>query len=145
MFQIISKQNNEKKMFYLVLILFIITEFLDDFLDHILGPSKFHSIIQIFLFLMLFYTTSRIFFGFYKKKITKLIPEELMNILQIIKEEEVKGVLINQTKLRTKLGVTKPTMKKRMDSLIELKCIFFEKDGNDKYVKLTSLGSSFIK
>jgi DNA-binding MarR family transcriptional regulator len=68
-----------------------------------------------------------------------------MSILAIIKEYEVKGVLLNQSKIQKKLNVTKPTMKKRLDSLIELKYVFFEKEGNDKYIKLTSLGNSIIK
>ena len=144
MLQIIPKKN-ERILFYLVFVIFIITELLDDFLDHILGSSKIHSIVQLLLFVMLFYFTSKLFLGFYKRKITKLIPEELMSILHIIKEFEVKGILINQSKIRTRLNITKPTMKKRVDTLIDLKYILFEKEGNDKYIRITPLGDSIIK
>lgn len=138
----------EKKdwwLYLIILITFIVTEIFDDFLDHILGPSRLHSIIQLFIFLLLFFITTAMFYRHYYNKINKLIPEDLMSILVVIKEYEVKGVLINQSKVRSRLNITKPTMKKRLDSLIELKYIFFEKDGNDKYLKLTKLGNSIIK
>jgi predicted transcriptional regulator len=138
----------EKKdwwLYLIILITFIVTEIFDDFLDHLLGLSRLHSIIQLFVFLLLFFIVSTMFQRYYNKKINRLIPEDLMNILAVIKEYEVKGVLINQSKIRSKLNITKPTLKKRLDSLIELNYIFFEKDGNDKYLKLTSLGNSIIK
>lgn len=68
-----------------------------------------------------------------------------MAILKIIKEAEIKGILINQKNIRTRLNITKPTLKKRVNSLIELQYIFFEEKGNHKYFRLTSLGNSIIK
>jgi len=76
---------------------------------------------------------------------SRLIPEELMTILKIIKEAETKGILINQKDMRIKLNITKPTMKKRVNNLMELQYIFFEKKGNHKYIRLTQLGNSIIK
>ena len=73
-----------------------------------------------------------------------MLPEELIDILRIIKNFENKGVLINQKKIATELNITKPTFKKRVDLLIELNYISFEEKGNNKYVKITSLGNSFI-
>ncbi len=145
MLHIKFKKFNEKSLLYLIFITFIITELVDDFLDHILGSSIFHSIIQLFLFIILFYTASKLFHSFYKQKINKLIPEELMNILKIIKESEIKGVLINQKNLRKRLNITKPTMKKRLNNLMDLQYVFFEEEGNHKYLKLTHLGDSIIK
>jgi len=144
MLQITSKKK-ERLLFYIVFIIFIITELLDDFLDHILGSSKIHSIVQLLLFVTLFFLTSKLFMGFYKSRVIKLIPSKLMIILQIIKESEVKGILVNQSKIRTKLNITKPTMKKRVDTLIELKYIFLEKEGTAKYLRITPLGDSVIK
>jgi len=139
------KKYNESSLLYVIFIIFIITELIDDFLDHILGMSSiFHSILQLLLFIMLFYIVSRLFYIFYKRRINRLIPEELMGILKIIKETEIKGILINQRNLRTRLSITKPTMKKRLDDLIDLQYIFFEEKGNHKYFKLTPLGDSII-
>jgi len=139
------KKYNESSLLYVIFIIFIITELIDDFLDHILGMSPiFHSILQLLLFIMLFYIVSRLFYIFYKRRINRLIPEELMGILKIIKETEIKGILINQRNLMTRLNITKPTMKKRLDDLIDLQYIFFEEKGNHKYFKLTPLGDSII-
>ncbi len=144
MFQIKPNKTYESSWFYLTFIIIIITEFIDDFLDHILGSSLLHSIIQILVFIMLFFILSKLFLGFYKKKINKLIPEELMEILRIIKEAEVKGVLINQKGIMRRLNITKPTMKKRVDALLDLQYVFFEEEGNHKYLKLTPLGDSIV-
>lgn len=138
----------EKKdcwLYLIIFITFIVTEIFDDFLDHLLGSSRLHSIIQLVIFLLLFFIVSAMFHRYYNNKINRMIPENLMSILVIIKEYEVKGILINQSKIRGSLNITKPTMKKRLDSLIELKYVFFEKEGNDKYIKLTQLGNSIIK
>lgn len=141
---LISK-NQEYSLIYLLLIIFFITEVIDDTLDHILGSSKLHSIIQLFFFMMLFYIITRIFLGYYKRRISKLIPEELMSILKIIKEAEVRGVVVNQREIRTKLNITKPTLKRRIDNLISLNYVSFEKEGNNKYLKITPLGNSILK
>lgn len=146
MLHIKFKKYNENVLLYLIFIIFIITEIVDDFLDHILkGPSMLHSIVQLLLFIILFYIASKLFYIFYKRRINKLIPGELMAILKIIKEAEIKGILINQKNIRTRLNITKPTLKKRVNSLIELQYIFFEEKGNHKYFRLTSLGNSIIK
>ncbi len=145
MMHIRFKKHNEGSLLYMIFIIFIITELIDDFLDHILGmPSIFHSILQLLLFIILFYIVSKIFYIFYKRRINRLIPEELMNILKIIKEAEIKGILINQRNLRTRLNITKPTLKKKLDNLLDLQYIFFEEKGNNKYLKLTPLGDSIL-
>ena len=97
---------------YLIFVIFIITEIFDEFLDYILeGPSVIHSVLQLSLFIILFIVVSKLFSIFYKQKINRLIPGELMEILKIIKKSEIKGVLINQTDLRYGLNITKPTLK----------------------------------
>lgn len=141
---LISK-NQEYSLIYILLIIFFITEIIDDTLDHLLGSSKIHSIIQLFLFIIIFYFTAKLFLGYYKRRINKLIPEELMSILKIIKEAEVKGVVVNQRESRTKLNITKPTLKKRIDNLISLNYVSFEKKGNNKYLKITPIGNSLLK
>ena len=57
----------------------------------------------------------------------------------------MKGVLINQTDLMTRLKITKPTLKKRLGNLIDLHYISFEVRGNHKYLILTELGDSIIR
>jgi len=145
MFKSVFNKSHENSLMYILLIIFILTELIDDFFDHILGNSIIHSVIQLFLFLILFFIVAKTFLGFYKRRINKLITEELMAILKIIKEAENNGVLINQKKMRDSLNITKPTMKKRVDSLIELKYIYFEKKGNNNYLRLTELGNSFSR
>ena len=142
---IFKYDDQDRNLFIVLFMVFIITEIIDDVFDHLLGSSITHSILQLFLFLVLFFIVAKLFLGFYKQKINKLIPEELMMILKVINEENIKGILINQSKLRRKLDITKPTMKKRIDSLIELQYIFFEEKGNNKYLKLTKPGESLIK
>ncbi len=133
-------------MLYLVFVIFIITEIFDEFLDYTLkGPSILHSLLQLSLFIILFIVVSKLFSIFYKQKMNRLIPEELMGILKIIKDAEIKGVLINQTYLRAKLKITKPTLKKRLNHLMALHYIDFEVRGNHKYIILTELGESIIR
>ena len=130
----------------MIFAIFIITEIFDEFLDYTLkGPSILHSVLQLSLFIILFIIVSNLFSIFYKRKINRLIPEELMEILKIIKESEIKGVLINQTDLRSRLKITKPTLKKRLGNLIALHYIGFEVSGNHKYLILTELGDSAIR
>lgn len=138
------KSNNEKVVFYLLFVIFILTEIIDVFLDYKLGDSLLHSLLQLFLFLSLFTFTYKIFLGYSKKKMNRLIPEELMNILKIIKNSEQKGILVNQRKMREMLKITKPTLKKRVDILIELQYLFFEERGNHKYFRITPLGHSLF-
>jgi len=142
---IFKQINNEKKVFLILIIIFIITEVLDDFLDHLLGISRIHSIIQFVLFLFLFLVIARIYLGYYRKKIKKLIPQELRTILEIIKESENQGIIINLVSIMKKSNITKPTLKKRIDQLIYLNYIYFEKQGNNKYLRITSLGNSLLK
>ena len=142
----IKLKYSNRGLLYLVFVIFIITEVLDDFLDYTLkSPSILHSALQLSLFIILFFIVSNLFSKFYKQKISRLIPEELMNILKTIKEAETKGILIDQKDMRTKLNITKPTMKKRANNLVELQYISFEEKGNHKYIKLTQLGNSIIK
>ena len=74
----------------------------------------------------------------------KLIPEELMEILKIIKDAKHKGTLINRGKIGTKLNITKPTLKKRVDILLELHYITSKEKGNNRYLLLTDLGNSIM-
>lgn len=145
MFRLFKYGKQDRNLLLVLFIIFIITELIDDAFDHLLGSSILHSVIQLLLFLALFFIVAKIFLGFYKREIHKLIPEELMIILKKINEENMKGILINQSKLRKMVGITKPTMKKRIDSLVELQYIFFEERGNNKYLKLTTLGKSLVK
>jgi len=144
MFSKSTNMNIEKFIIYLLLIIFIITEIIDFLLDYWLRDAILHSILQLFLFLSLFIITYRIFIGYSKRKMKKLIPEELMNILKIINEAREKGILINQRKMGKLLNITKPTLKKRVDALLELQYVFFEDKGNHKYFRITSLGDSLI-
>lgn len=136
--------NHEKFIVFLLLVLFIITEIIDLALDKSLGDSILHSILQLFVFLFLFIFTYRLFIKYTDIKTKKLIPEELMEILKIIKKEKNKGVLINQRKMREALGITKPTLKKRIDILLELHYIALEESGNHRNFILTSLGDSIF-
>ncbi|MCK5699116.1 MAG: winged helix-turn-helix transcriptional regulator [Candidatus Aenigmarchaeota archaeon] len=130
----------------MIFVIFIITEIFDEFLDYTLrGPSIIHSVLQLSLFIILFFVVSKLFSNFYKQKINRLIPGELMQILRIIKEAEVKGVLINQTELMSRLKITKPTLKKRLGNLMDLHYVSFEVRGNHKYLILTELGDSIVK
>jgi DNA-binding MarR family transcriptional regulator len=137
--------NNEKKILYILLIIFIITELTDDLLDYILGSSIVHSILQLSLFIILFFIVARIYLGYYRKRIKNLIPEELRKILEIVKESEIKGVIINLRSIRKIIKITKPTLKKRIDQLVYLNYISFEKQGNNKYIKITTLGDSLLR
>ncbi len=140
------KNYSDRGLLYLVFVIFIITEIFDEFLDYMLkGSSVLHSMLQLSLFIILFIIISNLFSRFYRQKINRLIPEELMDILKVIKEAEIKGVLINQTNLMARLKITKPTVKKRLNHLIALHYIDFEIRGNHKYIILTALGDSIIK
>jgi hypothetical protein len=134
----------EKSTLLILLGIFIFTELIDFLLDSWLGNSPLHSILQLLLFIFLFILISKIFIHYSKNKIKKLIPEELMNILKKIKESENKGIMINQRKMRELLGITKPTLKKRIGALLEFNYIFFEERGNHRYFRLTKLGNSVI-
>jgi len=140
----IKNKKSEKTVFYILLIIFILTEIIDLLLDQSLGNSILHSVIQLILFLFLFVLTYKLFIKYSDKRIKKLISEELMAILKIIKKEERKGVLINQRKMREILRITKPTLKKRIDVLLELQYISFEEKGNNRYFILTTLGDSIL-
>lgn len=134
--------NHEKITILLLLVIFIFTEIIDIILDKSLGNSLLHSILQLFLFLFLFILTYRLFIKYTNIQIKKLIPEKLMEIIKIIKKEKEKGVLINQRKMRELLSITKPTLKKRINTLLELGYITFEENGNHRYFVLTTLGDS---
>jgi len=136
----LASKKNERAMLYILIIIFTITEIIDLLLDHYFGDSLIHTTLQIILFVLLFLITYRFFVNHSNKKIQKLIPEELMEILKIIKNEKNKGLLINQRKMRDLLNITKPTLKKRIDSLLELQYINFEKQGNNSYLALTNKG-----
>ena len=140
----LKESINEKLLFIILLIVFIITEIIDHLLDHFLGNSILHSILQLFLFASLFLVTYKMFITYLNKKVEKLIPEELMNILKIISDSNQKGIIINQRKMGELLNITKPTIKKRINTLLSLEYIFFEKKGNNRYFRITNLGKSFI-
>lgn len=135
---------NEKKLIIILLLVFILTEILDLVLDQMLGNSLIHSFLQLILFLGLFIITYRFIEKYSSKKIKKLLPQELMEILKIIKAEENKGIMINQRKMEGILKITKPTLAKRVNALLELQYISFEKKGNNKYFVLTDLGKSLL-
>lgn len=137
--------KQDKKLLAILLMTFILTELFDDLLDHLLGISLLHSVIQLALFVIIFFVVAKIVFVYQKKKINTLIPHGLMCILKAIHHESQKGILVNQVSLMKSLDITKPTIKKRLDNLINLKYISFEEEGNNKYIKLTSLGESIIK
>lgn len=137
----------DKKNLPLVIILllsFILTELIDDLFDHIMGSSILHSIIQLFLFLTLFLVVLKLFEYYQRKNVEKLIPQNLMDILEVVKKSKTKGVKINQSKIMSELNITKPTLKKRLDSLTELNYITYEEKGNNRYIQLTKLGESIL-
>jgi len=129
---------------YILLVIFVFTEIIDFSLDYWLGNSLIHSILQLILFISLFIIISKLFLRYSNKRMKKLIPNELMNILKIIDNSSKKGILINQRKMRELLNITKPTLKKRVDILLEFKYIIFEEQGNYRYLMLTELGKSII-
>lgn len=136
---------NENNLLFVVIITFILVELIDSFLDYFLGLSLIHSILQIILYVILFIIIYYIFNKHYNKKIKTLLPIELINILKLIENYENKNILLNQKNILIKLNITKPTMKKRIDTLEKLNYIFFEKNGNHKYLKLTKQGKKIIK
>ncbi len=140
-----TSNYSKKSLLVILLLLFILTEIIDDVLDHLLGNSIVHSFVQLFLFILLFFVVFKLFSLFYKQKISSLIPRNLKIILEIVKDFEIKGVLINQTDLMTKLKITKPTMKKRLENLLALDYISIKVKGNHKYVILTDKGNSILK
>ena len=140
-----SNKYSKKYLLLILLGLFILTEIIDDVLDHILGNSIVHSFIQLFLFILLFFVVFKVFSLFYKQKISLLIPKNLKMILEIIKDSEIKGILSNQTDLMIKLKITKPTMKKRLGSLLALDYVSIKTKGNHKYIILTNRGNSILK
>ncbi len=137
--------KNQKRFLLLILIIFIISELIDDFLDHLLGSSLFHSFFQLIFFLLLFLMVAQLFMIYHKRKINKLLPQELMEILKIIKGYEQKMVMINKKKLMQKLNITKPTLQKRLKSLSELRYIDNYKKGNNDYIRLTPQGNSILE
>ncbi|MGM5483983.1 MAG: hypothetical protein ACQER9_03650 [Nanobdellota archaeon] len=140
----LNLNKRERKIIILLCFVFILTEIIDNMLDHLIENSIIHSIIQILLFLILLIIVIKLFFN-YKKKIEKLVPYELMDILLFIDIEKKKGILLNQSRLIRKLNITKPTMKKRLNQLIDMEYIYFEKEGNKKYIKMTDKGKSVLK
>ncbi len=140
----IKQIKPQKAILYILAIMFIITEIIDQALDQALGNLLLHSMLQLMLFLFLFFITYRLFIKYSNEKMKKLIPEELMDILKIIKSGKTKGVLVNQRKMRELLKITKPTLKKRVDALLELRYISFEEKGNHRYFIITDLGNSFM-
>ncbi len=141
---VLDKYSKNTLLFSL-LGLFILTEIIDDVLDHLLGNSIVHSFVQLFLFILLLFVVFKLFSLFFKQKINSLIPNNLKRILEIIKDSEIKGVLINQTDLMLKLKITKPTMKKRLENLLVLDYVSIRVKGNHKYVVLTNKGNSILK
>ena len=135
---------SEKTLLFTLLVLFVLTEIIDDILDYILGSSIVHSFVQFFLFILLFFVVFKLFSLFFKQKINLLIPNNLKIILELIKDSEIKGVLINQTDLISKLKITKPTMKKRLESLLVLNYVSIETRGNHNYIILTDKGNSLL-
>jgi predicted transcriptional regulator len=137
--------KNQKRFLLLILAVFIISELIDDFLDHLLGSSLFHSFFQMIFFLLLFLMVAQLFMIYHKRKIDRLLPQELMEILRLIKEHEEKMVMINKKRLMQKLNITKPTLQKRLNSLRDLKYVNYYKKGNNNYIRLTPLGDSLLE
>jgi len=81
---------------------------------------------------------------YYNNKIKILLQTELIDILKTINDAENKNILLNQSKILSTLKITKPTMKKRILMLAKLEYIYFEKNGNHKYLKLTNKGKGMI-
>jgi DNA-binding MarR family transcriptional regulator len=137
-------KKNGKTLLCILVVIFIITEIIDLSLDHFFGESFIHTVLQIILFIFLFMATYKFFMKYSNKRIKELIPEELMKILEIIKTEKSKGILINQRKMRELLNITKPTLKKRMNLLLELQYVDFEERGSSRYFILTEKGESLF-
>ncbi len=142
--QMLKLSQKEKGFFVILISSFIVTEIIDDLLDHILGNSILHSFLQFLLFVMLFLAVTTIFVVFYRRRMQELIPPKLMKVLKVIKTEQEKGIMVNQVRLMKLLDVTKPTIRKRLEQLEELEYIFFEKEGNNKYIKLTKIGDRLV-
>lgn len=140
-----KKINDDNKLLVILFSIFILTEIIADILDWFLGYSLLHSIIQLILFIVLFIVAAKMFLGYYNKKVKTLIPKELRDILEIIKESEIRNTKTNLVTIRKRIDVTKPTLKKRIDNLLYLNYIVIEKEGNNKYIKITDLGESLLK
>jgi len=139
-----NNKNNRYILLQLALI-FILIEILDTYLDYILGITFVHTTIQIVLYLILFLISFYLFDRHYKKKIKVLLTPELMKILLVINSSTCKQIMPNNKYLLLALKITKPTLKKRLDALTNLEYIYYEKKGNNKYLKLTAKGKLLIK
>ncbi|MFW5746682.1 MAG: hypothetical protein ACOCWQ_04000 [Nanoarchaeota archaeon] len=132
--------GKNRNFFVLILSIFIITEIIDNLFDYLLGPSLLHSILQVFLFIMLFFVITKLFLIHEEKKMKVLIPETLMEILRKVDDHNKKGVLVNQVRLMKMLGVTKPTIRRRLDKLYTLGYLSYQENGNNKFIQLTTKG-----
>lgn len=138
-------EEKDRKTFIALFIAFLFTEIIDDLLDHVFNISWLHSLIQFLIFVLLFFTVLKLFI-LYKKQIkNSLIPDYLMDIIEIIDSEKNRGMLVNQTKLIKLLNVTKPTIKKRLEQLNRLGYIYFEVRGKNKYIKLSQLAEKLVQ
>lgn len=138
--------DTDSKIIYLVFLIFVITEIIDESLDRLFqGATVIHSIFQTLIFMTLFIVVTRLFYIHYRAKVKTIVPEELMAILHVLKESQLRGILINQVGLMKRINITKPTVSKRIVTLLDLGYITFEKYGNNKYIKLTQLGNSIVK
>jgi len=142
-----TKINIKENQVFLIQLffIFVLIEILDSYLDYKFGITFFHTFIQIFLYLFLFSITFYLFNKYYKSKFKVLLIPELMDILNLIEVSENNNLLLNNTNLLRKLKITKPTFKKRIDALINLNYISYEKNGTSKYLRLTNKGKTFLK
>ncbi len=136
--------NKERSLLYRILFILIITEIIDTLLDNFLGNNIEHLFIQLLLFISLYVIMVWLVKRHDESIKNVLLPEELVDVLKTIELAERKGILLNQSAIRKKVGVTKPTLKKRLDSLMCNGYIFSEKRGKNIYFKLAEKGTNAI-
>ncbi len=74
---------------------------------------------------------------------TKL-PEELVNVLRIVYELSIKGMKPSYTRIGREMGASKPTMRRRIRTLINYGYLEESKKGRTKIVDLTEKGRLFF-
>jgi hypothetical protein len=75
---------------------------------------------------------------------SKLLPEDLSSILRFVYEENLMGKEPSQSEILAKMGITKPTARKRINELIFSAYIRETAMGNKKVLSVTEKGMTAL-
>jgi PAS domain S-box-containing protein len=79
-----------------------------------------------------------------KPQIKKMIPEDLFEILRFVNEYNLTGVKPTYTKIGDELGISKPTVRKRIRQLTNAGYVVDATKGRSKIVEMTEKGRSLF-